>query len=227
MKLTKNRLKEIILEELNSLNEAKNEETIAATDDTIRDILDKAIRKRKPDGKFADLNHIDVSAVTNMAGLFNGNWPVRGKFNGDISKWDVSNVKTMEEMFAYESSFNGDLSQWDVSNVTSMRNMFNDNPWYNGDLSKWDVSSVKDMNGMFRSAIHFNMNISNWDVSKVKDMGSMFAAIRGAGSLDTADFSKWDVSRVKDMSGMFRYTDFNGDISKWDVSPKLKSQIKK
>jgi surface protein len=31
------------------------------------------------------------------------------KFNGDISKWDVSNVKNMGGMF-YMSIFNGDIS---------------------------------------------------------------------------------------------------------------------
>lgn len=36
------------------------------------------------------------------------------EFNGDISKWDVSNVENMNSMFE-ESSFNGDISKWDVS----------------------------------------------------------------------------------------------------------------
>merc|ERR1712224_907861 len=33
------------------------------------------------------------------------------------------------------------------------------------------------------------------------------------------DLSKWDVSKVTDMTGMFYYVqNFNGDLSKWDVS---------
>ena len=32
------------------------------------------------------------------------------------------------------------------------------------------------------------------------------------------DISKWDVSGVKNMSWMFYGSQFNGDISKWDVS---------
>ena len=39
--------------------------------------------------------------------------------NGDISKWDVSNVQYTHYMFAY-SKFNGDISNWDVSNVIDM-----------------------------------------------------------------------------------------------------------
>ena len=46
------------------------------------------------------------------------------QFNGDISKWDVSNVTNMSCMFDYNSQFNGDISKWDVSNVTDMSNMF-------------------------------------------------------------------------------------------------------
>jgi surface protein len=43
--------------------------------------------------------------------------------SGDMSKWDVSRVTMMEEMFL-GASFNGDLSKWDVSKVTSMSSMF-------------------------------------------------------------------------------------------------------
>ena len=39
------------------------------------------------------------------------------QFNGDISKWDVSNVTDMNRMFR-KSQFNGDISNWNVSNVT-------------------------------------------------------------------------------------------------------------
>ena len=47
--------------------------------------------------------------------------------NGDISKWDVSNVQYMDYMFAY-TEFNGDISNWDVSNVTDIRHMFDKSP---------------------------------------------------------------------------------------------------
>ena len=40
----------------------------------------------------------------------------KSQFNGDISKWDVSNVTNMGNMFS-KSPFNGDISNWDVSNV--------------------------------------------------------------------------------------------------------------
>ena len=93
---------------------------------------------------------------------------------GDISGWDVSNVRDMKEMFENARSFNGDLSKWNVSNVTNMRSMFNRASSFNGDLSKWNVSNVRDMTSMFSNAQSFNGDLSKWDVSNVTDMGSMF-----------------------------------------------------
>ena len=48
-------------------------------------------------------------------------------FNGDISKWNVSNVTNMESMFA-DSNFNGDISKWNVSNVTNNIKIFDKCP---------------------------------------------------------------------------------------------------
>ena len=60
-------------------------------------------------------------------------------FNGDISKWDVSNVKNMWYMF-FGSKFNGDISNWNVSNVEKMFDMFSHSK-FNGDLSKWKINT--------------------------------------------------------------------------------------
>ena len=45
---------------------------------------------------------------------------------GHISNWDVSSVTQMNGMFNGQSSFNGDISSWDVSSVTNMAGMFID-----------------------------------------------------------------------------------------------------
>ena len=52
-------------------------------------------------GYSADLNHIDVSGIEDFSSLFFR----RYKFDGDVSRWDVSNAKDMHEMFMYAESF--------------------------------------------------------------------------------------------------------------------------
>lgn len=69
-------------------------------------------------GKNVDLNHLDVSNVTNMSNLF-----ACSNFNGNISNWNTSNVIDMRGMF-YKSDFNQDINRWNVRNVTDMSNMF-------------------------------------------------------------------------------------------------------
>ena len=71
----------------------------------------------------------------------------RSKFNGDISKWNVSNVTDMSDLF-YGSQFNGDISNWDVSNVIDMYGMF-EHSNFKQDISKWNVSKVTNMRHMF------------------------------------------------------------------------------
>ena len=59
-------------------------------------------------------------------------------FYCDLSKWNVSNVTNMDNMFDGCKKFNCDLSDWDVSNITCWKNMFSGcdkmiiPAWYNG-----------------------------------------------------------------------------------------------
>ena len=123
-----------------------------------KDELEKLIEDTiKLQGNKANLNFIDTSKITDMSYLF-----AKSDFNGDIHKWNVSNVETMDAMFA-GSDFNGDISEWNVSNVKSMPSMFMSSK-FNGDIHKWDVSNVKDMRGMFYKS-NFNQDISDWQIS--------------------------------------------------------------
>jgi surface protein len=122
----------------------------------LRQIIQKEIKDK---GSECDLNHIDVSSVTDMSNLFR-DLP----FNGNISQWDVSNVSNMGFMF-YKSQFNGDISKWNTSNVTDMDSMFSDSK-FNSDISQWDVSNVRDMDWMFYNC-PFEGDISNWKPYKL------------------------------------------------------------
>lgn len=137
---------------------------IKATNENIENIVAQEIKKYGPE---ADLNHIDVSGVTDMSFLFFNLYIFEDlKFNGD-----VSNVKNMKGMFGF-SEFTGDISGWDVSKVQDMSGMFR---WsaFNGDISHWDVSNVRDMSEMFKG-VKFNRDLSKWDVSSVENIKDMF-----------------------------------------------------
>ena len=89
-----------------------------------KDELVKVIKQRiaEENSYDVDLNNVWVGDIDDMHNLFAFHYGL-DRFNGDISKWDVSNVKNMEYMF-YNSDFNGDISNWDVSNVKHASGMF-------------------------------------------------------------------------------------------------------
>ena len=96
------------------------------------------------------MNGIDTSKTTDMSRLFYYNSVLSlSEFNGNISEWDVSNVRNMTEMFRNASKFNCDISQWDTSKVTNMISMFDHAKSFNQNISKRNMSNVKNIAEMF------------------------------------------------------------------------------
>lgn len=109
-----------------------------------------------------------------------------------ISKWDVSKVTIMDNVFCNAKNFNQPLNDWNVSNATWLGDMFNGATSFNQPLDKWKVSNVTYMSGVFRGATSFNQDVSMWDTSKVSDMSYMFY---GATSFNQ-NLSGWNTTRI-------------------------------
>ena len=128
-------------------------------------LVNEITRAMDAHGNTVDLNYIDTSAITNMSYLFS-NDRTHGyeleAFNGDISKWDVSKVTNMEDMFRGATSFNGDISEWKVTQVTNMFSMFNGATSFDQDISEWKVGNVISMEYMFNDATSFKQNLDAW-----------------------------------------------------------------
>ena len=157
-----------------------------------------------------------------MRSMFSG----ATSFNADISKWDVSKVTDMGEMFKGAESFNQKLcgAAW-VHSMAQKYHMFG---LSTGSIC-WVPQSKEELQYAIQMCLELfstdcsegpNGPIGSWDVSGVNDLSGLFDQdIIAASSVFDGDVSNWDVSRVIDMNSMFRGAAlFNGDVSKWDVS---------
>ena len=169
--------------------------------------------------KETNFNCIDTSKIEDMSRLFINSKITKliGRNDFDVSEWNVSNVKDMNNMFNYCKHFTGKgLENWDVSKVEDMSKMFYDCWKFNCDLSKWNVSNVKDMKSMFSGCYLFDSDLSRWDVSNVEDMHAMFFLCK---NFIGNGLEYWDVRNVKYMDVMFsNCKKLDCNLETWDVS---------
>lgn len=165
--------------------------------------------------EYGHISRWNVSKVTSMRQLFHPSIYLYSDVCRMLSE-DLGDEEEFVQLYLRKArAFNEDLSGWDVSNVTDMSEMFRGVMSFNGDIKEWDTSSVTNMKGMFQGAQSFNRDINSWNTSKVKYMQGMFM---DAISFD-GNISQWDTRNVLRMDFMFQNAQsFSGDLSRWDTS---------
>jgi len=106
-----------------------------------------------------DIGDWDVSGVADMIQMFNGATSYTGK---GLHKWNTSQSRQMNEMFAHAKSFQADLSAWKVANVIDISAMFQGCENFNADLSLWDIGKVTAMGNIFKDATAFEQDLCSW-----------------------------------------------------------------
>jgi len=134
-----------------------------------------------------------------------------------LDEWNMGDVTDMAEMFREAASFNQDISPWDTSRVTNMAEMFREASSFNQDISPWDTSRVTNMNRMFLGSDLFNQPIGSWNTSNVSDMAFMFF-----GSDFNQDISSWQIDSLADATGMLNGTpmstaNYDELLKSWDI----------
>jgi surface protein len=143
-------------------------------------------------------------------GMFKGCVKLNTNLNNTLR---TTGVQIMSNMFSGCSRFNGNISNWDVQLVSDMRSMFFGCTDFDGNLSAWNVQRVENMSAMFGNCVNFTGdNIFTLGQGNVLTlMNSMFRNTNFNGNI-----SNWDVRNVTNMSNIFTdCTSFRRDISKW------------
>ena len=167
-----------------------------------------------------DFNCIDTSAITDMSYVFPDITRDIGETlkNIDVSGWDVSNVKNMENIFCDFTYFDCDLSYWNVSNVINMEKMFEGCENFKGKgLEKWDTSNVENAESMFGYCTQFNADLTDWKVGNIENMSFMFYNCL---NFEGKGLENWNTKNTTNMECMFtNCKNFEGKgLENWDVS---------
>ena len=176
-----------------------------------------------------DISAWDTSNVTDMSYMFSAS-----AFDQNINSWDTSKVGNMYAMFYANKVYNKPLSSWNTYSVYDMSYMFGEATKFNQSISDWDVANVNTTSFMFTKT-NYDQDMSKWRLRSNVLADNMYTdcPIREeykarkpitltelkAKIANDEDVRYVNTSYLTDMSYLFQNkTEFNQDISKWDIS---------
>ena len=165
-----------------------------------------------------DLSKWNVSNVTSMEKAFANNYLIKSL---NLSNWDTSNCKNSQMMFYNDTALTsiGNTNNWSVSKITTTHSMFEGcSKLQSLDTSKWVFSNLTNADSMFSNCqVLTKLDVSNWGMGKVIYFGFMF---NNCYALTSLDVSKWDTSSANDINAMFNECTnlTNLDVSNWNTS---------
>jgi hypothetical protein len=139
-------------------------------------------------------------------------------FHSDLF-WDTSAATCMIGTFNENQEFRGDLSTWDVSNVRNTSKMFCDTKVEDSGIGGWDVRSMLTATGMFEGATSLSreLDLSRWDVRNCTGLSRMFAG----SSIADGGIGTWTLHRHANTFLMLEDAPFEGDLSGWPNTKRL------
>ena len=189
----------------------------------VQNVKDMSAMFRSCEKFNGNLSAWNVQQVADMSSMFNKCFEFTGVEAGENRIFLIlanNEVEFMQYMFFMCKRFNGDISEWNIQGVTNMSGMFSGCENFNGNLLNWNVQNVSNMNFMFGSFI-FQAIDEDGNLIEVIIPGCVnftgFNHVNG----DNRIFNLTDVNAAvpRSMFSMFEgCTNFNGDISEWDVS---------
>lgn len=189
------------------------------------------------------LEYWDMSGAENLNGMFE---LFGGEIVGDLSKWNLSNAKSMKNIFVGSNvesypkwyvEFAKKHPSYQPKSKEELRKILKEyeNVWVGSGkvggvkvrymalpLIEIDVSGIKDLSYVFCSSKRIEKC-----VSRVEDFrGIEYWDVSGVENLNRAfmgskiniDLKKWSVKNVKDFYEAFAETPFSQDVSDWEVS---------
>jgi surface protein len=142
------------------------------------------------------IGKLDVSAATNMDGMF---WGTGNLQEIDVSDWRFNSLlKSAPQFYGCSNLTKLDVSKWNTENIENFSSAFtNIGSAYYGDVN-----------------VNLELDVSNFDMKNATSIYNMFGERPGCLVLD---FRKWEIPNVTNANGFLGFSSIH--------SPKLRSII--